>query len=151
VAACAALLLLELAPRSVPWVPLPREEDLPPVYARLAGRDDVTAILELPWRDPDTEVLYMYYGTRHWKPLVNGYSGYFPRQYLALRELSGPTPTPALLQQLRLLEVSHLVVHWNKLRQPWKRAVFHRLVADGEIALVRPSGHLRVFRILPRE
>lgn len=150
VAACAALLLLELAPKSVPWVPLPREEDLPPVYAWLAGRDDVEAILELPWRGPETEVLYMYYGTRHWKPLVNGYSGYFPRQYVALRQICWPAPSPAALKELRIWGVSHLLVHWKELGQPWKRASYHQLVDAGEIALEQTIGRYRVYRILPR-
>src|SRR4029079_19438146 len=26
--------------------------------------------------------LYMYYSTFHWKPLVNGYSGFFPPSYM---------------------------------------------------------------------
>lgn len=150
VAACAAFLFLELAPKPVPWVPLPREEDLPPVYAWLAGRDDVAAILELPVLGPETDVLYMYYGTRHWKPLVNGYSGYFPRQYMALREISWPAPTPAALERLRIWGVSHLLVHWKELRKPWKRAPYHHLVDAGEIALEQTLGHHRVYRILAK-
>lgn len=149
VAACAAFLFLELAPKPVWWVPLPREEELPPVYAWLAGRDDVMAILELPLISPEHDVLYMYYGTRHWKPLVNGYSGYFPNQYMALREISWPAPTPAALKRLRDWGVSHLVVNWKEVRRPWKRALFHRLADDGEIALQKTIDHHRVYRILP--
>lgn len=149
--ACAAFLFLELAPKPVPWVRLPREEDLPPVYAWLAGRDDVEAVLELPLRDPETEVLYMYYGTRHWKPLVNGYSGYFPHRYVALRGISSPAPSPAALEELRIWGVSHLLVHWKELRQPWKRASYHYLVDAGEIALEQTIDRYRVYRILPRD
>lgn len=151
VAACIAFLLLEVAPKPVPWVLLPREEDLPPVYAWLAGQDGVKGILELPWRDSETEVLYMYYGTRHWRPLVNGYSGYMPRTYLDLkRGCCEVAPTPATLDQLRRLGVTHLLVHWkDHLRERWQRLTFHRLVQEGEIALEATVGRHRVFRILP--
>jgi hypothetical protein len=149
VAACAAFLLLEVAPKPVSWVPLPREEDLPPVYGWLADQDGVEAILELPLLNPETEVLYMYYGTRHWKPLVNGYSGYIPRQYTALQEICcWPAPKPAALEQLRLMGVTHLLVPWKALGQRRKRAPFHQLVADGQIALEEAVGRYRVYRIL---
>lgn len=149
--AAGAILLLELAPKPLLWVPLPQEEELPPVYAWLAGQDDVEAVLELPFRNAETEVLYMYCGTRHWKPLVNGYSGYFPRWYVTLRESCRPAPTPAAMKQLRFWGVSHLLVHWKQLRERWQRAAFHRLAAEGEIALERTIGRFRIYRILPRQ
>jgi hypothetical protein len=150
VAACSAFLLLEVAPKPVPWAYLMPEEDLPPVYGWLADRKDVAAILELPLGPPETEVLAMYRGTRHWKPLVNGYSGYRPNRYVALREICCEVaPPPAVLQQLRLLGVSHLVVDWKDLMPRWKRMSFHRLVDTGEIALEAAVGRHRVYRILP--
>lgn len=151
VAACAAFLVLELAPKPVQWVKLPSEDELPPVYAWLAGRDDVKAVFELPALDVETDVLYMYYGTRHWKPLVNGYSGYFPRQYMALRQISWPAPSPAALEQLRSWGVSHLLAHWSDIRKPWQREPYHRLVHAGELALVQAFERHRVYRILPRQ
>jgi hypothetical protein len=43
------------------------------------------ALMELPLGDPFRDVAAMYRGTSHGRPLVNGYSGYFPPQYAALR------------------------------------------------------------------
>ena len=55
------------------------------------------------------------------------------------------------MKQLRLWGVSHLLVHWKQLREQWQRAAFHRLAAEGEIALERTIGRFRIYRILPRQ
>lgn len=149
VALAGAFLLVEVAPKWVNWAPLPREEEFPPVYAWLAQQDEVEALLELPLRDPATEVRYMYLGTRHWKPLVNGYSGDFPRPYQMIQQTGWPTLTPAAIELLRTWEVTHLVVHWRRRWPPWKRAAYRDLQARGDIALEKTFGQDRIYRILP--
>ncbi len=52
-----------------------------PVYRQLAAMPDVQAVAEFPFGDPAWELRYVYYSTVHWKRLVNGYSGGFPRSY----------------------------------------------------------------------
>src|SRR5204862_3036784 len=44
-----------------------------------------SALVELPLGDPFRDVAAMYRGMFHGRPLVNGYSGYFPPHYAALR------------------------------------------------------------------
>jgi hypothetical protein len=91
----------------------------------------------------------MYFATRHWKPLVNGYSGDFPRSYEMVRRSCWPAPTPAAIAQLRTWGVTHLLVHWKRTWQPWKRAAYKNLEASGDIALEKIFGQDRVYRILP--
>jgi hypothetical protein len=43
------------------------------------------AILELPLGNPSRDAAAMYRGMTHGRPVVNGYSGYFPPHYAALR------------------------------------------------------------------
>ena len=43
------------------------------------------AVLELPLGETDRDTAAMYRATRHGKPTVNGYSGYEPLHYIALR------------------------------------------------------------------
>jgi hypothetical protein len=67
----------------------------PPAYAYLASLPRGTVVAELPFGNPGYELRYVYYSAMHWHPLVNGYSGQFPRSY-ALRAsyLSRPLSNP---------------------------------------------------------
>ena len=58
-------------------------EGIPPIYDVLA-RERNAVVVEFPWvssryvaRNGD----YVLASTRHWKPLVNGYSGFVPASY----------------------------------------------------------------------
>lgn len=151
-----ALLALELAPRPLPWVPMPRKEDFPPVYAWLAGRPEVNALLELPWQDSEVpwfilDLQAMYHGTRHWKPLVNGYSGFFPPFYQALRRrCCWPVPEGEVLEDLRRARVTHVLVHAGRLQKRWQRRRLREWERSGEVALVYSDEgkDRRVYRIL---
>jgi hypothetical protein len=50
-------------------------------YGFVAALPAPSAIVELPLGEPAFDVRYMLYSTRHWKPLVNGYSGGAPDDY----------------------------------------------------------------------
>jgi hypothetical protein len=78
----------------------------PPEYARwLAGREG--AVLHLPAGDPDTQV--MLDGVAHWRPLVNGDSGFVPRPYARLRELLDRPLHGEPLRLLRAIGTTHVV------------------------------------------
>jgi hypothetical protein len=54
---------------------------------------------------------YMYYSTRHWKPLVNGYSGFTPPSYHRLLEELDGFPDERSVAHLRARGVRYLLVH----------------------------------------
>jgi len=121
-AAVAALLLLELTPRPVSWSPLPRTKDFPAVYHWLKRQPGVAGVLELPIEDNSTDILYMYYATLHWKPLVNGYSGYIPEHYVRLqKDCCYPVPEGDDLERLRDWGVTHVLIHKEGLSRRWER------------------------------
>jgi hypothetical protein len=74
----------------------PRLEPLPPTltlepaaeqtYRFVAALPASSAIVELPLGEPAFDVRYMFYSTRHWKRLVNGYSGGEPEDYSFLSQ-----------------------------------------------------------------
>ena len=70
--------------------PLPATLTLEPAaaetYEFVAALPAASAIVELPLGEPAFDVRYMLYSTRHWKPLVNGYSGGAPDDYGALNQ-----------------------------------------------------------------
>jgi hypothetical protein len=60
---------------------------LPPrgaVYDTIAALPEGTVVVEFPFGDPATEIAYTFFAGQHRKPIVNGYSGYFPAHYVAL-------------------------------------------------------------------
>jgi hypothetical protein len=76
-----------------------------------------SALLCLPFpkgyqvRDFEGTTRWMYYGTYHGMPLVNGYSGFFPSEFFALHEsLNKPQVDPAVWSQLSGNNVGLIVV-----------------------------------------
>jgi hypothetical protein len=86
---------------------------VPAVYRTIATLPAETVIAELPLGNPTWDLRYVFYSAYHWRPLVNGYSGGFPRQYLA---------TVGALTDLRLPDVG-----WRRLvRAGTTHVVLHR-------------------------
>jgi hypothetical protein len=65
---------------------LPGIEETPAVYRFVASLPSSSALIELPFGEVAFETRYMFYSTRHWRPLVNGYSGGGPDEYGLLAE-----------------------------------------------------------------
>ena len=146
----AVVLLVELAPKPLNWEPLPQERDFPPVYHWLAKQDQVQAVLELPVWDDSTEISYMYFATRHWKPLVNGYGGFFPARYRELRETCcWPLPDPRQLARLRSWGVTHVLLHPDALEKKWAYRAQAAWERQPGVSLEYDDGCDRVYRIAP--
>jgi hypothetical protein len=148
------LLAVDLAPRQIPWLPIAQEADFAPVHAWLAGRTDVQGLLVLPWNGTSLphllEISAMYQATRHWRPLVDGYSGHFPPFHRRLHQICcWPVPEGEALLQLRAAGVTHVLVHVGTLPKRWQRRRVRTWPATGEVELVYDDGADRVFRILP--
>ena len=62
---------------------------------------------QLPGYDPR----YEYFSIFHWKPLVNGYSGFYPPSYIRQLLDLQRFPAPSSLRALRLEGVRYLVIH----------------------------------------
>jgi hypothetical protein len=85
----------------------------PELYRELAAMPDVRVLAEFPFGDPAWELRYVYYSTVHWKRLINGYSGAFPRSYrmrAALFARVGEDPDAAW-RALRDAAATHVIVH----------------------------------------
>jgi hypothetical protein len=90
----------------------------PAVYRALADMPEARVITEFPFGDPAWELRYVYYSTVHWKRLVNGYSGAFPREYhvrVARLQRLAADPEGAW-QVLRETGTTHVVVHHDAMR-----------------------------------
>ena len=64
-------------------IPVAKPGQFPPVYEWIAERPGDEPILELPILQDvgSTESPRLYYSTQHWKPMINGYGGFYPPTY----------------------------------------------------------------------
>jgi hypothetical protein len=72
-------------------------------------------VLELPLARldalPGHEAEYIFWSITHWHPLVNGYSGYYPPEFLELVVRTDGFPDDRSLEELALVGVRYIVVH----------------------------------------
>ncbi len=85
----------------------------PRVYAAVAMLPQDAVIADLPLGQLDFDVRAMYYSTRHWRRILNGYSGVAPAHYgsltVALRTI--PAHADASWQALRSSGATHVLLH----------------------------------------
>jgi hypothetical protein len=89
------------------------QRSLPDVYTvleRFLTPQRGSAVIELPMAS-GFNVFYMFWSTRHWRPLVNGYSGYSPRDFEETVKCMDSFPDAASIARLRALNVSHVLLH----------------------------------------
>lgn len=96
---------------------LPKPAQVPEEYRWLA-RNGSGAVLELPmwqsgnWLDSTAqETRYMYFSVYHWRPLVNGHSGYIPRTVYEVFERVEALPSTESVRYLEAIGVRHILVH----------------------------------------
>lgn len=107
------------------WVPhyeyvettFPTPPNLGAVYDTIAALPDGAVIAELPFGSEPFETRWMYFAGYHRKPLVNGFSGFFPQSYLEMKSYleNDPLDKAAAYQAMLRAGVTHVVVH----EQPW--------------------------------
>ena len=110
----ALLCLAALESLSVPLT-LDHVPPVPRAYAWLA-QQPATKIAEWPVPSPTglgytRDAEYMFFSTRHWHRLVNGYSGFFPPSYVTFLNVMRRFPDPSSLDYLRQTRVRYVVLH----------------------------------------
>ena len=88
-------------------------EDMSPLYKLIRDEPGKVALIEFPYGEPAYEILATFYAGYHRRPLVNGYSGFFPENYLRRRNfISGiPFDLDAATRSLRSSGATHALVH----------------------------------------
>ncbi len=146
VAAAAVLVAIHAEALRAPMVYRPFD-GIPRVYDALTHADGAI-VAEFPFFPVEgvfRNAEYVLNSTAHWKPLVNGYSGFTPPSYVEnARALQG-FPDDRARDRLRQLGVTHVVVHLEAygrrrtelavaIRQtPWLRMV----AGDGRVTVYR--------------
>jgi hypothetical protein len=122
--------------------------DFDALYGYIASLPDDAVIAELPLGEPAFDVRYMFYSTRHWKRLVNGYSGGAPEDYDTLNfSLQDALVRPdRAFQALVAAGSTHVVVHEAFYDDRYGRAISDWLRSRGARQLTA-FGEDHVFQI----
>jgi|GEM_PF-849389 len=155
-----ALAALALA-INVPWRQIPaapawdRAEGPRPVYAALAGLPD-GPLLEVPWspRRPwlgaYDEAQTLVASTLHWRPILNGYTGYAPPTYHFLRRVAVTLPSAESIDRLRRAAgLRWIVVHRDRLG-PFERLAWDRGAAEAGLRLAYEDRRNRIYEVPAR-
>jgi hypothetical protein len=140
--AAAALVIFEY--RAFPLALEPTEAAAPPVYAWLASFEVPGAVVECPLGliyDFD----YVFRQTAHGKPILNGYSGFFPKTYSGLEAELKRRPIPdSAWRTMGDLGASLLVYHSHEgrgFRVVGYADALDRALSEGRLELVRSFPH----------
>jgi hypothetical protein len=114
----------------------------PAIYSTVADIPDAV-VVEIPFADgrgAASHAEYMLNSTAHWRPLLNGYSGFQPPGFYEDAKALRGFPDAASIELLRTQQVTHIFVHTDRLDAERAAAVRAnhalRLVAtDGPIEL----------------
>jgi hypothetical protein len=91
-----------------------RFDGIPAVYNLLADERGPVVLAEVPFY-PRQAVFenaeYVLNSTAHWRPLMNGYSGYTPESYVTHAATFWYFPEEHAIQAMRAAGVTHVMVH----------------------------------------
>ena len=109
--ACCAAALLEMNGIPIDW----REaRPISPVYDVLAGMPR-GAVAEFPFYERRIDfyihTIYMVNSTRHWQPLLNGYSDYIPPDFRELALVLASFPSRESFEAMKQRRTRYIVIH----------------------------------------
>jgi hypothetical protein len=123
--------------------------EIPPIYGMLANEAGAV-VIELPFYEPTHSfggALYMLNSTRHWRPILNGYSGYSPRSYVETYTIVQGFPDDASLLALHTRGVTHVIVHEDDFSDMFGRDRFKAIAAVASLQPVAESGDIHIYRL----
>jgi hypothetical protein len=91
-----------------------RFEGIPAIYSILAQEPGRVVLVEVPFWPPQgafQHAEYVLNSTSHWRPMINGYSGYLPQSYRKNAQLFWYFPQEHAIQAMRRAGATHVVVH----------------------------------------
>ena len=108
----------------------------------------------VPWRLGNmVDVLYMYRSTAHWRPMLNGYSGFYPQSYIKLLIRVRSFPDRRSIAYLQQVGATVLVIHENRHSPARFQRALERLARDPKIQPlgtgVENGARVAFFRLLP--
>jgi hypothetical protein len=120
-----------------------RFEGISPVYDLLAAEPGPVVLAETPFYPPRAEFRnaeYVLNSTAHWRPMLNGYSGYTPASYRKIARTLAAFPEERAIRAMREAGVTHVTVHRTRFRRR-ADAVVEALSRRPDFELLFNGGH----------
>jgi hypothetical protein len=149
VAAAALILLANVESVRAPFTYQPFR-GIPGIYRLLADEPGPVVLAEQPFY-PRSAIFrnagYVLASTAHWRPLMNGYSGYTPASYQHYADAFWYFPRDWAIQAMKDAGVTHVVVHGDLFLDDNQRVVeVLDKRTDFELIAAGPGG-LRLYRL----
>jgi hypothetical protein len=147
VAATVLCALVNLEALRAPFGYTPFSE-IPPIYDWLASQRGAV-VVELPFHAPARWFLngrYMLNSTRHWRPILNGYSGTRPGSYNDTYRAITNFPDVKSLAALHARGVTHIVVHKEAFSEG-RPGRFDAIAGIASLQQVAESGDIHIYRL----
>lgn len=122
-----------------------------PINAQLAATNAVVAYF--PFFQTDRvfhNAPYLLESTRHWRPMLNGYSGYIPPSYDAHARALASFPAPEAIDALRAAGVTHVFVHDKSLRDWTTTETADGVKRSPNLRAIASDGDLTLYQIVSR-
>ena len=135
-AACLVLVNLEALRAPVSYT---RFSGVSPIYSAIARDPRAGAVVEFPFPSRAQFHLnadYVYASTEHWRPLLNGYSGYAPASYSEAADRLQAFPDTPSMRFLRDRGVTHVVVHPRRFQGDRAARFVPRVEASADLQLL---------------
>lgn len=119
-------------------------DGIPSIYRTLA--DSKAVVVELPFYDSRAASFhapYMLNSTAHWRPLLNGYSGFQPASFTRYYEALKQFPDARSFAELHDLGVTHVFVHTDRMSAENLEAIRH----DPRLELRGTEGSIELFEL----
>lgn len=115
----AAILCYEYTVFPLSLKEIPRKT--PQIYRWLAQQEADFGIIEFPlYRQWHLEAQYLYWSTKHWKNIVNGYGAFIPPHFWLLKHRFPNFPSADYLELLKqYCPVKYIIIHLNKFPSSW--------------------------------
>jgi hypothetical protein len=123
---------------------------IPPVYRLLADEPGTVVLVEQPFFPRDAvfeNAPYVLDSTAHWKPLMNGYSGYTPDTYQRYADTFWYFPDERAFVAMKAAGVTHVMVHPERFGARDAQRVIDAVSARPDMQLVGVSQGTRLYRL----
>jgi hypothetical protein len=120
-----------------------------PVYDSLRAAPQAV-VVEMPLYDKSAwarNAAYMLNSTRHWKPLVNGYSGFMPASYVRLQGALAGFPGQDALDTMHRRGITHVVLHEAAFVGMHGRSAFEEIGTIQSLQEIARDGDIHVYRL----
>jgi hypothetical protein len=124
-------------------------DGIPGIYRLLADEPGPVVVAEQPFfpRHAAFEnAPYVLASTAHWRPLMNGYSGYTPATYQAYADTFWYFPQEHAIAAMKAAGVTHVVVHVARFERD-HQPVLDALARRADFELLGISGDIRLYRL----